>query len=34
VAARAIDPSRPHVVGFAISWHGRMMVLAWGFLFP
>ena len=29
-----IDPSRPHVVGFAISWHGRMMVLAWGFLFP
>ena len=29
-----IDPSRPHVVGFAVSWHGRMMVLAWGFLFP
>ena len=29
-----IDPSRPHVVGFAISWHGRMMVLAWGFLVP
>ena len=29
-----IDPSRPPVVGLAISWHGRMMVLAWGFLVP
>lgn len=29
-----IDPSRAHEVGFAVSWHGRLMVLAWGFLLP
>ena len=29
-----LDASRAHDVGFAIAWHGRMMVLAWGFLFP
>ncbi|MEM8786705.1 MAG: cytochrome b561 domain-containing protein [Pseudomonadota bacterium] len=29
-----IDPSRAHEVGAAISWHGRMMVLAWGILAP
>lgn len=29
-----IDPARAHEVGFAISWHGRAMVLAWGFLAP
>ncbi len=29
-----IDPSRAHEVGFAISWHGRAMVLAWGVLGP
>jgi hypothetical protein len=32
--AAPIDPSRPHVVGFATSWHGRLMALAWCFLFP
>ncbi|WP_299546347.1 cytochrome b561 domain-containing protein [uncultured Tateyamaria sp.] len=29
-----IDPSRAHEVGFAISWHARSMVLAWGVLAP
>ncbi|MEM1382595.1 MAG: cytochrome b561 domain-containing protein [Pseudomonadota bacterium] len=29
-----IDPNRAHQVGFAISWHGRMMVLAWGVIAP
>ena len=29
-----IDPDRAHEVGALISWHGRMMVLAWGCLFP
>lgn len=29
-----IDPNRPHSVGFFEAWHGRFMVLAWGFLFP
>lgn len=29
-----IDPSRAHDVGFAISWHARSMVLAWGILAP
>ncbi|KMW58506.1 hypothetical protein AIOL_003481 [Candidatus Rhodobacter oscarellae] len=29
-----IDPTRAHEVGFAISWHGRAMVLAWGGLAP
>jgi len=29
-----IDPTRAHEVGAAISWHGRGMVLAWGFLLP
>ncbi|MFK7875202.1 MAG: cytochrome b561 domain-containing protein [Paracoccaceae bacterium] len=29
-----IDPSRAHEVGFAISWHARLMVLAWGVLAP
>ncbi|MEO1329208.1 MAG: cytochrome b561 domain-containing protein [Pseudomonadota bacterium] len=29
-----IDPSRTHLVGFAVSWHGRMMVLAWGVIAP
>ena len=29
-----IDPSRPDVVGLAISWHARIMVLAWEFLVP
>ena len=29
-----IDPSRAHEVGSYISWHGRLMVLAWGALFP
>ncbi|MEM8731501.1 MAG: cytochrome b561 domain-containing protein [Pseudomonadota bacterium] len=29
-----IDASRGHEVGFAISWHARAMVLAWGVLAP
>lgn len=29
-----IDASRAHEVGFAISWHARLMVLAWGILAP
>ena len=29
-----IDPTRAHEVGFAVSWHGRSMVLAWGVLAP
>jgi hypothetical protein len=30
----SIDPSRAHLVTDAIAWHGRLMVAAWGFLFP
>ena len=30
----SIDPSRTHSVSDAISWHGRLMVLAWGVLAP
>lgn len=30
----SIDPSRPHEVGFAVSWHARSMVLAWVVLAP
>lgn len=29
-----IDPSRPHDIGFALSWHARLMTLAWGILAP
>jgi len=29
-----IDPSRAHEVRLAVAWHGRSMVLAWGFLAP
>lgn len=29
-----IDPSRPHQVAAAWAWHGRLMVVAWGFLVP
>lgn len=29
-----IDTSRPHDVSFEVAWHGRLMVLAWSFLFP
>lgn len=29
-----IDPSRAHYVDFSISWHGRLMVLAWGVMIP
>lgn len=29
-----IDPDRAHEIGFAISWHARSMVLAWGILAP
>jgi hypothetical protein len=30
----SIDPARPHLVDAAIAWHARLMVLAWGILFP
>ncbi|MEL6963104.1 MAG: cytochrome b561 domain-containing protein [Pseudomonadota bacterium] len=29
-----IDSTRPHDIDAATSWHGRLMVLAWAFLFP
>ncbi|MGB3554832.1 MAG: cytochrome b561 domain-containing protein [Jannaschia sp.] len=29
-----IDASRAHDLGFELSWHGRIMVIAWGFLVP
>ncbi|MFT7058341.1 MAG: hypothetical protein ACJASV_000841 [Pseudorhodobacter sp.] len=29
-----IDPSRLHGVGMHLSWHGRVMVLAWAVLVP
>lgn len=29
-----IDPARAHEVGFAISWHARVMVFSWGILAP
>ena len=29
-----IDATRPHDVAFHQAWHGRLMVLAWGFLVP
>jgi hypothetical protein len=29
-----IDPSRVHDVGVLLSWHGRLMVLAWAVLVP
>ncbi|MFK7869820.1 MAG: cytochrome b561 domain-containing protein [Roseobacter sp.] len=29
-----IDPARVHEVGFAVSWHARVMVLSWGILAP
>lgn len=29
-----IDPARPHDLAEAAYWHGRLMVLAWAFLFP
>lgn len=32
--AHPIDPDRAHMVGFAVSWHGRAMTLAWGVIAP
>lgn len=29
-----IDPSRIHDVGFYLSWHARLMVVAWAFCIP
>lgn len=29
-----IDPTRAHDVGLLVSWHGRVMMLAWGVLAP
>ncbi len=29
-----VDPDRAHEVSTYVSWHGRLMVLAWGALFP
>ncbi len=30
----AIDTSRAHLVSDTVAWHGRIMVAAWGILFP
>ncbi|MEM9550502.1 MAG: cytochrome b561 domain-containing protein [Pseudomonadota bacterium] len=30
----SIDPSRGHDVGWHLSWHARLMVVAWAFLVP
>lgn len=30
----SIDPGRVHDISFEISWHARLMVLAWSFLIP
>lgn len=30
----SIDPSRGHEVGVALSWHARLMTLAWGVIAP
>ena len=29
-----VDPARLHAVGFWLSWHARLMVLAWGLCAP
>ena len=29
-----IDTSVPHIIDFQTAWHGRLMVGAWGLLFP
>ena len=33
-ALTSIDSTRPHSVGFEVSWHGRVMVFAWCLLVP
>lgn len=30
----SVDVSRPHDVGFQLSWHARLMVLSWSVLLP
>nr|WP_306265691.1 cytochrome b561 domain-containing protein [Pararhizobium sp. IMCC3301] len=30
----SLDPDRPHQLSQSVSWHGRLMVLAWSVLFP
>lgn len=30
----AVDSSRPHEVGFHLSWHARLMVFSWNVLIP
>ena len=30
----SVDPERTHLVTSGVSWHGRIMVFAWGFLSP
>lgn len=32
--ASPIDPTRTHLIGGSIAWHGRSMVLAWAVLAP
>lgn len=32
--ASPIDPGRVHDIGFAVSWHARIMVVAWAVLAP
>lgn len=29
-----IDPTRVHEIGWAVSWHGRLMVTGWGIMLP
>ncbi len=29
-----VDPTRAHDIGFALSWHARLMLLSWGMLTP
>jgi len=29
-----IDPTRPHDLTALLSWHGRVMTVAWGFMIP
>lgn len=32
--AASIDPTRPHEIATLVSWHARLMMLAWGGLLP
>ena len=30
----SVDPTRPHEMSWALSWHARLMILAWGVIVP